>query len=232
VWAASHGTVASRWNEIAKVISTKEIGNTVATGRACKDKYDQLYSAALAQKKSESKRSGSAEEYAEIDQLLLECIEETEQFIATTEKAKADQERRAKTITQRQNEMKEETMLSLGARRNLKRHAEITSNPVLPSSSSPHNNSLSSSSSEGAENKTEHVHVPITKQEKRVRSDTRTLIARSLAQNEHHFERIIDVNERIIDVTRQHIATVKEGMTRSNDLFERLIDRMTERRSN
>ena len=177
VWSVTHNNVTNTWEDIAHCINRKH-PSAVASGRACREKYQQLCRTATQQHRTHAQRSGDAESYDAVDQALLECIEATQEHELQSERTKEDVKRRAAAITQRQSELKEDTMQTLSGRKR-------------PSSVSP--TSMSSSSSSAVDGP-EEDDAKYEKEEeadrgsgRKKRLNIRTLIAESIEANSVRF---------------------------------------------
>ena len=124
VWAASHGTVGSTWDTIAHAVTARFGGRAKALGRGCREKFEALCREAKAKQESASQRSGDSESWDELDQLLFQCNDEQATYAATAKLAKESEEKEIAGRTERQGELKEDTMRSLSqrAQRVRKRH--------------------------------------------------------------------------------------------------------------
>jgi hypothetical protein len=170
------------WDDIAEKISARE-GGKGASGRSCREKYETLYRAATVKRRTHSSRSGDHEEKWEtIDELLFECIEMTEAHEQEIERAKARDAKRIASVTQRQSELKEETMQSLAGRR------RTTDESV----------STSSTSGTDAEGK--------DRGKKKKRADMRSLMVQSLEQNRVQFERQEAATQAFTDTVDKRMA--------------------------
>ena len=213
IWATSHGKRTEIWNEIAAKVAAKEESKGVTvTGRACREKFDKLCAEAKVKHKTASSRSGDAENWDPIDQLLFECNELSEEYTAVTEQAKKDLEARASAVTKRQAELKEETMRTLSKRGKSKNEAR--EGAAASSSSS------SASSDDVVEEKKEE------QKERKRRVDTRSLMAQNLEQNRENMELNRQQFERHDASVRQFTETVDKRMAESNQLFALMISKM------
>lgn len=184
------------WDDIAEKVSARETGKG-ASGRSCREKYEALCRAATVKRRTHSSRSGDhEEEWDTIDELLFECIEMTEAHEQETERAKVQDAKRIAAVTQRQGELKEETMQSLAGRRCTTDESDSTP-------------STSGSDAEGKERG----------KKKKKRADMRSLMVQSLEQSRVQFERQEAATKAFTD-------TVDKRMAESNALFAQLIANM------
>lgn len=140
-WTASYGDIGNVWRRIAELYHERLSGARLSTskrpdGRACQLRYEKLYDHRKSLDKQPEQRSGSSEEFEEIDQLLFTCVEETEAHKSRTEEEKKRESDKHAERARTQERLREHTRTTLSKR--------------LPSASSrsPSESSPSSSSAE------------------------------------------------------------------------------------
>jgi hypothetical protein len=118
IWTKPHGKVMTAWDEIAVLINTAEgkNGNPLAVGRSCREKFNDLILNQQNKMKSATSRSGQAESWEGIDKMLYECSESERLFRLACTAAKQRDVERAAAVTQRQDELKQETMITFSKR--------------------------------------------------------------------------------------------------------------------
>jgi hypothetical protein len=117
VWAAVHGTVTDKWLAIAALINDCAAAGGVKTShRSCREKYDALCKAALLKRRTAESRSGDAESWEEIDELLYECTDATAEYNRTANETASRARTEEEGKTSRQEKLREDTMRKLGRR--------------------------------------------------------------------------------------------------------------------
>lgn len=218
VWTAPHGTVTTMWDSIAEHVTQRDGGRVPATGRGCREKFELLCKEAKAKQQSASERSGDSESWNPVDQMLFECNDEIAAYIAASQHAKEKEEKVAAERTQRQTELKEETMQTLSQRQSRKRRGSVSSS-----------DSATVSASDIADDSEDRE----PEQRKRKRTDVRSLVKQSVELNRAHFAAQEAALQEQLAMQREQLAaaneynkTIDKHMGESNSLFARMIAKM------
>jgi hypothetical protein len=123
-WAAPYGQAGKVWATIAERFA---LGPRVrARGkapddRACKDRYAVLYAKRKRLDANPAARSGSSEDWGELEQALAECVDATESRKKRLEEGKQKEQAKERETEETQRRLRDHTLKSLGQRRSSSR---------------------------------------------------------------------------------------------------------------
>ena len=139
-WAAPYGQMGKVWIAIADRF-TRLVQLSSSTkppdDRACKDRYTALYTKQKQLDTNPAARSGSSEEFGEVEQGLAQCIEATESHKRKVGEQKEKEREKEQETEDTQKRLRDHTLKSLGQRRPISQ----VSVPSSPSSSAEGNES-------------------------------------------------------------------------------------------
>lgn len=143
VWSVPYGKKTNIWKTVCAKLAEQIGGDGPAPEmRSCQKRYDTLYEKAVKQRNTASGRSGDHDEkFEEIDQLLIECIEQTTEHERKLEEAKEKDAAKQAQINATQARLRNHTIHQLSKR------SRITPSSASSSRSSSSSASPSSSSS-------------------------------------------------------------------------------------
>ena len=225
IWAASHGTVTTQWDGIADEVSRRAAGRVNTTGRGCREKFEALCREAKARQQSASQRSGDEESWTDVDKMLFDCNDEAASWAAAAQQAREQDEKEAAQRTERQTELKEETMQSLSQRRSRQTRSPVSAAALarVRSGSRAAVDLTDEKVSESADSS--ESGAPDGR--KRRRTDVRSLLRESLDAQHTHFaaqrvsaDRQVDAVERYV----QHVESISTSLERS--LMAQILHKM------
>lgn len=199
-WAATYGLGGKSWERVAEIFAKLyPSASRVPDGRSCQDHYKLLVSRRQQLDQNPEGRSGSSEEFGEIDELLMACVERTDEF-----RKKTEEEKNARETEKKQHE---------DTHKRLKMHTRQTwSERRRTSSSSP----TTSSSSSDVKSDGERAGDDCMEQVKRSRPGFKI--------QQHMLEHAKALEVQMIKLV-QHSELQSIESKRSNDLFERFLQR-------
>ena len=209
VWACGHGQVGGAWKRAAEHVNAvnaqrrQAAVDGVATERTCRERYVLLCSKQEKLRKQPERRSGSSEEYGEVEQAVEQCIELTEEFNAQTAEIKKKVAERKQEVEDTQSRVRAHGVQRLSQRR----PASQSLSPTSSSSAAAGDESKSDSEQAGGHAKRQKPSLKI----QREALDYQKEVGSSLAAQ---MERLVKSSE-------------KESLesTRGNDLFEQYLAR-------
>lgn len=204
--------------------------------RSCQERYQMLYEKALQQRNTASARSGDhSEKFEEIDQLLLECVEQTTEHVRKLEDAKEKDAAKQAQIDATQARLRKHTLESLSKRSRISPSSASSSPSSSASSSSSVSSSSSSSSPSSAPPSSSFslsrpppividddadVVVEDTSMYKRSRPSLK-LQRESIETQKEAVTAVKAVGDAIVEQAKRQ----NDEMKRANDLFERFLDK-------
>jgi hypothetical protein len=207
VWKTTYGKFGKAWEKIAELFAASidlPASARRPDSRACQDRYNVLYERRKKLDRQPEVRSGSSEDFDDLDQLLYLCVEETEHQKSRTEEEKKKEKDGKDERERTQERLRTHTRQTYSPRRNPSRPPNDSSS----SSASPLNSEENSHSErEGDEGHRKKVKPSVKIQQELLVS---------------HKEGI-----RLISAQLDKLVAVAEmqGLEsrRSNDLFERIF---------
>jgi hypothetical protein len=195
--------------------------------RSCQERYQMLYEKALQQRNTASARSGDhSEKFEEIDQLLLECVEQTTEHVRKLEDAKEKDAAKQAQIDATQARLRKHTLESLSKRSRISPSSASSS----PSSSASSSSSPSSAPPSSSFSLSRPPPIVIDDDADVVVEDT-SMYKRSRPSLKLQRESIETQKEAVTAVKAVGDAIVEQAkrqndeMKRANDLFERFLDK-------
>ena len=120
VWACAYGQLGRAWQRVAERFYGlwKQSGDDILPSeRACRDRYQALYERRKRLDQAPAARSGSSEEYGELEQLLSGCVDATEQWVQQSAEGKKKTAERRQEVEDTQKRIRVHTMQTLKQRR-------------------------------------------------------------------------------------------------------------------
>jgi hypothetical protein len=138
VWAQPYGEQGKVWVRVAarfQRLYPTTSSTKLPAQASYKDHYSKLYERRKKLDSNPSGRSGSSEQYEELDQVLTECIEATESWVQKAEEVKKKQQAKKDETESTQKRLRTHTLQSLSQRSSTS-PVSTTSSPSSSSSSS------------------------------------------------------------------------------------------------
>jgi hypothetical protein len=196
VWSVSHGKTTAAWERIADAIVKAKGDRGVLTHRACRTKYSSECDKQKGRDRTASSRSGSTESWGAYEKLVYECNRLTTLWELSKKEEDDKEMKRANAVTQRQSELKEETMRTLRSR------DEVGSSSSESSSSTP--------SSGGEERPAKRANI------RGIAIEHNRLMELAMKQSEAQREKANSLMEN-------YVRTVDSRMEQGNSLLASLI---------
>lgn len=245
VWAAPHGKKTDRWASVWRKFVDQLPANAPAPmQRSCQDRYNMMYEKALQLRNTASARSGAHDEkFEEIDELLLECIEQTLQHTRKLEDVKEKDAAKQAQINATQTRLRNHSIQQLSKRSRISPSSASSSRSSSSSVSSPSSSCSSPSSAPPSSSFSSSRPPPIviaddademvdeTSSYKRSRPSMKLQRESINTQKEQVSatktvgDAIVQEAKRHTDVIKASMDYVKDELRRSNDLLEQYLRR-------
>lgn len=219
VWAIDYGQMGKVWERVAERFKGLYVdaprGAKLPSDRTCKERYLALLEDRKRLDAQPEKRSGSSEDWGELESLLTNCVDCTASHVQQSEERKAKDAAKKKEKDAVQQRLRTHTMASL-SERGPSRSASRSSTSSLSSNSS--NSSIAEGKSDGErveESEPEGGHAKRVKPSLKLQREM--LVAQQQARK--------DLKEQMERLAAAAEAQVKIGEN-SNILFEKFVNKL------
>jgi hypothetical protein len=213
-WLAGYGEIGSAWKRIAQLFceSLEVLSARGPDYRACQDRFSKLCERRKLLDKHPESRSGSSEDFNEVDQLLYVCIEEIEEHKHKSEEEKKKESDKQTARQATQERLRQHTRLTLSQR------------SVPPSSSHPRSidsssSSLSAEMQSGSDSKSEEERVG-NGHAKKLKPSLQ-IQQKMLETQQKGIKLLSEQMERLVGEAKRQ----GDAADRGNDLFEQFLQR-------
>ena len=208
IWLAVYGTTGKRWTQISQRFAAerKLIGRHYPDGRSCQLQYEKLLERQRVLDVNPAMRSGSNEDYGELQEDLTYCVQETREQEDKTEARKEAALKKQADIDKTQAHIRAHTRKSL-------------SRPTTPSSPSVASSS-STSSAMSIDEQSDSDQKEEGNRAKRVKP-TLKLQKEGIELQRDNNKLLAEQFTKLVGIAEAQGAEIKRG----NDLFERFLSR-------